>query len=165
MSEGTRRIDPRWHPPIAASATLVLLVIVLGIQHARHGWPFSLHHGLAPASPPERAASAEHEARREAEREGDVPGAARSAVERSDATRLEALGVVFEPVRFEELGSEVRAVATVVPDEARLEHVHTRVSGWIREACTCGRPACRFARASRSPPSSRASCSRRRPST
>jgi membrane fusion protein, copper/silver efflux system len=29
--------------------------------------------------------------------------------------------------------TELRAVLTIVPDEARVSHVHTRVSGWIQE--------------------------------
>lgn len=129
MSEGTTRIDPRWRPPIAASLTLLLVALVLAIQHARHGWPFSLHHGMPPIGP-DRAGSAEHAAMREAEHEGQIPGAARTPIE-LEAARLEALGVTFEAARLEDLGSEVRAVVTVVPDEARLAHVHTRVSGWI----------------------------------
>lgn len=130
MSEAPTRIDPRWRPPIAASLTLLVVIVVLGIQHARHGWPFSLHHGMPAQSPADRATSAGDAALREAEHEGEIPGAARAALE-LDAARLEAFGVTFEAARFEELGSEVRAVATVVPDEARLAHVHTRVSGWI----------------------------------
>lgn len=129
MSETTSRIDPRWRPPIAASIVLILVVVVLAIQHARHGWPFSLHHGL-PVLGPQPATSAEHGAMREAERQGDIPGASRTPVDVAPSF-LESFGVTFEPVRTEELGSEARAVLTIVPDEARLAHVHTRVSGWI----------------------------------
>ena len=42
--------DPRTLGVVAGSA-LVVLVGLLVVQHLRHGWPFSLHHGLgAPAS-------------------------------------------------------------------------------------------------------------------
>ena len=33
----------------------------------------------------------------------------------------------------ESLTQAVRAVATVVPDESRISHVHTRVSGWVEQ--------------------------------
>ena len=33
----------------------------------------------------------------------------------------------------ESLTQEVRAVATVVPDESRISHVHTRVAGWVEQ--------------------------------
>jgi Cu(I)/Ag(I) efflux system membrane fusion protein len=38
-----------------------------------------------------------------------------------------------EPARFETLSKPIRAVATVVTDESRVSHVHTRVAGWIEE--------------------------------
>jgi Cu(I)/Ag(I) efflux system membrane fusion protein len=46
---------------------------------------------------------------------------------------LDALGVRLEVVGREALKQQVRAVATVVPDESRISHVHTRVAGWIEE--------------------------------
>ena len=57
---------------------------------------------------------------------------ARSPVE-VDSAHLEALGVRFEPVAVEVIAEPVRAVATVVADEARISHVHTRVSGWLEQ--------------------------------
>ena len=39
----------------------------------------------------------------------------------------------LEDSRAESLTQTVRAVATVVPDESRISHVHTRVSGWIEQ--------------------------------
>ena len=48
-----------------------------------------------------------------------------------DPTQAESIGVRFEKVRRDEISRPIRAVATVVPDESRVSHVHTRVSGWI----------------------------------
>ena len=39
----------------------------------------------------------------------------------------------LETVGRESLTQTVRAVATVVPDESRISHVHTRVAGWIEQ--------------------------------
>jgi Cu(I)/Ag(I) efflux system membrane fusion protein len=50
-----------------------------------------------------------------------------------DARAAAAAGIQFEPVLREEVRDAVRAVATVVPDESRISHVHTRVSGWIEQ--------------------------------
>ncbi|MBN8616881.1 MAG: efflux RND transporter periplasmic adaptor subunit, partial [Deltaproteobacteria bacterium] len=56
--------------------------------------------------------------------------AARVAID-LDEGRLGALGVATTPVAREALTGELRAVATVVPDESQVSHVHTRVSGWV----------------------------------
>ncbi len=48
-----------------------------------------------------------------------------------DPSKAQGLGTGLEQVRREPVARSVRAVATVVPDEARLAHVHTRVSGWV----------------------------------
>jgi Cu(I)/Ag(I) efflux system membrane fusion protein len=50
-----------------------------------------------------------------------------------DANTLQALGVRLEMVGREVLTQQVRAVATVVPDESRISHVHTRVAGWVEQ--------------------------------
>lgn len=47
------------------------------------------------------------------------------------ASQLAGLDIRVEPARRESIARIIRTVATVVPDEARLSHVHTRVSGWI----------------------------------
>jgi Cu(I)/Ag(I) efflux system membrane fusion protein len=44
---------------------------------------------------------------------------------------MQALGVRVEAVRHEALSQTIQAVATVVPDESRISHVHTRVAGWV----------------------------------
>jgi Cu(I)/Ag(I) efflux system membrane fusion protein len=41
------------------------------------------------------------------------------------------LGIRVEEVHRESLTQAIRAVATVVPDESRISHVHARVAGWI----------------------------------
>ena len=111
-----------------AAVTAAVVVVALGalllLQDFRHGWPFSRHH----ATPGERASQPAPAAVT-----GQVSrAAARSPVE-VDSARLEALGVRFEPVAVEVIAEPVRAVATVVADEARISHVHTRVSGWLEQ--------------------------------
>jgi Cu(I)/Ag(I) efflux system membrane fusion protein len=65
------------------------------------------------------------------------PPSEHAAHERSpvelDPTRLQAMGVRTEPAKWETVSRTARAVATVVTDESRLSHVHTRVAGWIEE--------------------------------
>jgi membrane fusion protein, copper/silver efflux system len=46
---------------------------------------------------------------------------------------LQALGVRIEEVGRESLTQDHPAVATVVPDESRISHVHTRVAGWVEQ--------------------------------
>jgi membrane fusion protein, copper/silver efflux system len=106
---------------LAVLVTAATLSIGLFMQHTRHGWPFSLHHGLgARAAPSEHA---EHPA---------PTGPTRVAIEVAP-DRLDRLGIRTEQVRRETLSRPVRAVATVVPDETRVSHVHARVSGWIEK--------------------------------
>jgi membrane fusion protein, copper/silver efflux system len=112
---------------LVVSSLLIALSAALVVQHFRHGWPFSLHHGLPPLDP-EPAASATESAAREVR--GEAASDERAPIE-IDPGRLDALGIRFEPARMEQLGAEVRAVVTIAPDEARITHVHTRVSGWI----------------------------------
>lgn len=108
----------------AGAVALALLVAGLFVQHFRHGWPFSLHHGMAaPASP---------HAGHPAETAGAPPAHPRVAVE-LEPSKLAAIGIRTETVRRETVAQPVRAVATVVPDESRVSHVHTRVAGWIEK--------------------------------
>ncbi|MBV6491038.1 MAG: hypothetical protein CNCCGFBP_01569 [Fimbriimonadaceae bacterium] len=110
----------------ALAATLVVGGFIV-VQHLTHGWPFSLHHGLPPAGGGSEAAP---------------PGAAppidphaahvRVPIELADAVSARS-GVVVEKVRSEDISRPLRAVATIAPDEARVSHVHTRVSGWIEQ--------------------------------
>jgi Cu(I)/Ag(I) efflux system membrane fusion protein len=65
---------------------------------------------------------------------------------------VQELGIRVEVVGREALTQEVRAVATVVPDESRISHVHTRVPGWVEqldvnttgEMVTAGQPLARI---------------------
>jgi RND family efflux transporter MFP subunit len=50
-----------------------------------------------------------------------------------DAKTVAAAGIQFEAAVREPVRESVRAVATIVPDESRISHVHTRVSGWIEQ--------------------------------
>jgi len=109
---------------VVSAATAALIVAVLVIQDQRHGWPFSRHHMVQ--SSPESTAS------------GDTSATpARSAAARVPiqlpAEQIEKLGVEFEPVEMRSLDNPVRAVVTVVADESRITHVHTRVSGWLEQ--------------------------------
>lgn len=112
-------------PAISVLVTASVLGAVLLLQHLRHGWPFSLHMTQAQAtgtarSPRATAASME------------ASGHERVAVD-VDASKLEQLGIRLERVRRETLTQPLRAVATVVPDESRISHAHTRVAGWVEE--------------------------------
>lgn len=113
--------DPRTLA-VAASSALVLVVGVLLVQHLRHGWPFSLHHGIGVPLPSARVAA---------------PGGTNAPTTHPRAEveiaqeQLDAIGVRIEKVRQETITQPIRSVATVVPDESRVSHVHTRVSGWI----------------------------------
>jgi Cu(I)/Ag(I) efflux system membrane fusion protein len=48
-----------------------------------------------------------------------------------EAAAAGSIDIRLETVGRESLTHTVRAVATVVPDESAISHVHTRVSGWI----------------------------------
>jgi Cu(I)/Ag(I) efflux system membrane fusion protein len=50
-----------------------------------------------------------------------------------DARTAGSLDIRLETVARHPLTQTVRAVATIVPDESRISHVHTRVSGWVEE--------------------------------
>lgn len=115
--------DPRLLAVVATSV-LVITVGLLVVQHLRHGWPFSLHHGIgveptASATMPGSAPTA-------------APTHPRAEIE-LDVTQESAAGVRIEKVRRETSTQPIRAVATIVPDESRVSHVHTRVSGWIEQ--------------------------------
>jgi Cu(I)/Ag(I) efflux system membrane fusion protein len=48
-----------------------------------------------------------------------------------EAAATQSLDIRLETVGRESLTETVRAVATIVPDESRISHIHTRVAGWI----------------------------------
>lgn len=109
---------------ISAVTAAVVLATGLFWQDYRHGWPFSRHHDLGQppigpvASPP---------------KEGSTASATARAMLSVDSARMEGLGVRFERARVEPVAQPVRAVATVVADESRISHVHTRFSGWLEQ--------------------------------
>lgn len=113
--------DPRTLA-VAATSALVLVIGFFVVQHLRHGWPFSLHHGIGVAAPSARVA---------AHGDGGVPPAHPRAEVELDQAQTNSIGVRIEKVRREAISQPIRAVATVVPDESRVSHVHTRVAGWI----------------------------------
>ena len=106
-------------PLLSALGTAVVLIGILWIQHARSGWPFPQRTESVRAAPGvvgselSSGAAATH---------NRVP---------VDAAAAKSLDIRLETVGRESLTQTVRAVATIVPDESRISHVHTRVSGWI----------------------------------
>lgn len=109
----------------------VVLIASLGyVQSSRHGWPFSLHHNMA--AQPIGTQSEAHSAH-ENHPVGNAP-ASQADIRVPivlDADKAEALGVKVVPVKRETINQSLRAVATIVPDESKVSHVHTRVSGWL----------------------------------
>ena len=105
-------------PLISAAATALVFSGALWMQHARGGWPFN----ATPSTP-----KVEGMAGIEATSGADATHS-RVPVETSAARSLD---IRLETVGRQSLTENVRAVATIVPDESRISHVHTRVSGWI----------------------------------
>ncbi|MBK9072497.1 MAG: efflux RND transporter periplasmic adaptor subunit [Myxococcales bacterium] len=103
--------------------TAVILIGALLIQHFRHSWPFSPQQNrstlLKGAAGPDAGDAGTR-----------LAANARAEVD-FDPARLEVLGVRAETATLENISNSVRAMATVVPDESRVSHVHTRVAGWI----------------------------------
>ncbi len=119
---GLRRIGA---PILSAVATAALLIGALSVQRARDAWPF------APRDPGPAATEAPvAPVAMTASESAAMP--ARVPVDVAAST-LEDLGIRLEAVRRESLTQLVRAVATVVPDESRISHVHTRVAGWVEQ--------------------------------
>jgi Cu(I)/Ag(I) efflux system membrane fusion protein len=104
----------------AAAATSGVFIAALWIQHARTAWPFTA--GTAAAAVPGVASAAAPA----------VPGPSRTAVT-IDGADAQALGIRIETAGRRTLTQVVRAVATIVPDESRISHVHTRVAGWVEQ--------------------------------
>lgn len=102
---------------------IVALGGILWVQDARHGWPFTRHHSQTAIAPPAPGAA----------KPGAQPsGAVRTAI-KIDPSKLAQLGVQFETVGRERLGRSGRYPAVITPDESRLSHIHTRVSGWVEQ--------------------------------
>jgi membrane fusion protein, copper/silver efflux system len=106
---------------MSAGAFVAVILAFFIVQDQRHGWPFSRHMAQSsPQHPDSHASSAA------------LSAATRVPIE-IPAQQIEALGVQFEPVELRPLANPVRAVATVVADESRISHVHTRVAGWLED--------------------------------
>jgi Cu(I)/Ag(I) efflux system membrane fusion protein len=110
---------------VGAAAALVLTIGVLLIQHVRHGFPFSLHHNTV--------ATSERRPATHAQPEGGGQGAHPRAPIEIEPSRLSAIGIRLEQVTSETIAKPLRTIASVVPDESRVSHVHTRVAGWIEQ--------------------------------
>jgi membrane fusion protein, copper/silver efflux system len=104
-------------PLLSALATAAMLMALLWVQHLRSGWPFE----RVEAAPAERMPDMKPNRGADATLDR-VP---------VDAAAARSLDIRLETVGRESLTQVVRAVATVVPDESRISHVHTRVAGWI----------------------------------
>jgi Cu(I)/Ag(I) efflux system membrane fusion protein len=88
------------------------------LQRARGGWPFS----PPQAMPRVDTMIGTDAATAPASTHGRVP---------VDAASTQSLDIRLDTVGRESLTETVRAVATIVPDESRISHIHTRVAGWI----------------------------------
>jgi Cu(I)/Ag(I) efflux system membrane fusion protein len=109
-------------PLISAILTALVFIGGLWIQRARSGWPFD--QGAA-ARQPASLSSMSHET---APAAGATSTGSRVPV---DAAAARTLDIRLETVGRGSLTQTIRAVATIVPDESRISHVHTRVAGWI----------------------------------
>ena len=105
-------------PLLSALGTAAVLIGILWVQHARSGWPFPQRAAPGPAAPIDGSAEA-------------TSAAAPHHRVAVDAVAATSLDIRLETVGRQPLTQTVRAVATIVPDESRIAHVHTRVSGWI----------------------------------
>lgn len=101
-----------------------VLVAVLFVQDQRQGWPFSRHLAQAPIATLSGPRAPDANIRNSA--------TARVPVELLE-NQVAMIGVQYETVVFATIDDPVRAVATVVADESRIVHVHTRVAGWLEE--------------------------------
>jgi Cu(I)/Ag(I) efflux system membrane fusion protein len=104
----------------SAAATALVFTAALWVQHARYSWPFN----GTPVGPRGESMAAM------ASTNGAEPEATHNRVP-VEAAAAQSLDIRLEAVGREALIQRVRAVATVVPDESRISHVHTRVAGWI----------------------------------
>ena len=110
-------------PLLSSAVTAAVLISGLWVQHAREQWPFATRIANAPA-----VATTAHDLA--AMERTPTPG--RVPIDVPSST-LNELGVRVEEVHRESLTQTIPAVATVVPDESRISHVHTRVAGWVEQ--------------------------------
>ncbi len=114
-----------WRALIMGGAIVLVLALAwIIVQNLRHGWPFSVHHNVGEREEAAPVVTARKVTATQAQ--------ARAPVE-LEPTKRATIGVRFDRVRREMISKPLRTVATVVPDESRISHVHTRVSGWIEQ--------------------------------
>lgn len=140
MNNSTKHTSPsvrRWTPVSAAlggAITMFLLTaLLLIIQNARESWPFD----QAPVyiNSDTDTASDSHAASSGSNSPTDIDeqhNHGRVGVN-VEPRWLERLEVRTEAARMEFISRSVRTVAIVIPDEEKVSHIHTRVSGWIEE--------------------------------
>jgi len=128
-------------PIASAIVTAAVFTGALWVQRGREAWPFAPdRQTVAPLTTSEMPSAV-----------GTSSTHDRVPVDVNPAT-VQELGIRVEVVGREALTQEVRAVATVVPDESRISHVHTRVPGWVEqldvnttgEMVTAGQPLARI---------------------
>lgn len=61
-----------------------------------------------------------------------APATARAPVQ-FGAGEAKSIDLQAAPVTVQDVTEHLRVVATVVPDESRISHVHTRVAGWVEK--------------------------------
>jgi Cu(I)/Ag(I) efflux system membrane fusion protein len=122
MRTGAQVIRRISAPIVSALLTAAVIGGALWIQHARGAWPFE----------PTAAPVATLQGTMPAATTGSDPNHNRVPVDVTQDT-VQALGIRVETVGRQSLTQDVRAVATVVPDESRISHVHPRVSGWVEQ--------------------------------
>ena len=103
-----------------------LVAATLAVQYVRDGWPFAPDAVTARAASPQAISASPQ---------------ARQALDASEPMFAQ-LGVQTAPVVRQPYARPLRVIATVVPDESRISHVHTRVAGWIEQldVSTTGQP-------------------------
>jgi membrane fusion protein, copper/silver efflux system len=102
------------------------ITAMLLIQNANQGWPFSLRQNVAKADSSHSATPLPSESAKS-------PAAPSRVTVVLNDQQAETIGLRTEAVKWTTLDQTIRAVATVVPDESRVTHMHTRVSGWVEE--------------------------------
>jgi len=113
-------------PVVSAIATAFVFTAALWLQHARSGWPFD-----RPVDAPRADSVAAVEPNAHAGHDQGQSGASAPGRVPVAAAAARSLDIRLETVGRRSLTQTVRAVATIVPDESRISHVHTRVAGWI----------------------------------
>lgn len=112
-------LKPVLRAALPAAIAVTLMSALLLTQHLRHGWPFSLHHGLGAGAVPTPAPAPADPSKR--------------APVQLEPEKLASFGIRVEAATTGVVGRTIRAVATVVPDESRVSHVHTHVAGWLEK--------------------------------